>query len=89
MGHVFAYIIGDAVHKGPDTYYVQVDDLRVDLALRGKGIGRRLMDALKALAKREHCSQIKLACHRKRKAARALYTSMGFVPHGREFRLDL
>jgi len=89
VGHVYLYVIGDAVHKGGDKYYAYVDDLRVDEGMRGQGVGRKLMLALKELAKKEHCYKIVANSHRKRKAARGLYASMGFVPHGREFRLDL
>lgn len=90
VGHVYAYIIGDLAHdKSRKKYYCYVHDLRVDEEARGKGIGRKLMRALNALAKKKHCYKIVANSHRKRKAARALYMGMGFLPHGREFRFDL
>ena len=87
VGHVYVYIIGDPVKHG--KWYALIDDLFVSEAGRGKGYGRTLMEAAGNLARKQKCYKIVANRHRKRKAARALYQSMGYVPHGREFRLDL
>ena len=89
VGHVYVYIVGDPARKGGKACYAYVDDLLIDESVRGEGGGRKLMEALLRVAKQEHCYKVIANSHRKRKAARALYASMGFVPHGREFRLDL
>ncbi|OGZ08189.1 MAG: hypothetical protein A2942_02105 [Candidatus Lloydbacteria bacterium RIFCSPLOWO2_01_FULL_50_20] len=89
VGHVYVYIIGDPARTGGKACYAYVDDLLVDESVREKGGGRKLMEALLRVAKSEHCYKVIANCHRRRRAARALYSSMGFAPHGREFRLDL
>lgn len=87
VGYVYVYIIGDPVRQG--KWYALIDDLFVEEAGRGKGYGRRLMVAAEELARKQKCYKIVANSHRKRKAARVLYASLGYVPHGREFRLDL
>ncbi|OGZ07253.1 MAG: hypothetical protein A3D65_01840 [Candidatus Lloydbacteria bacterium RIFCSPHIGHO2_02_FULL_50_13] len=89
VGYVFAYLIGDPIHQDQKKRYLYIDDLRVSESMRGKGFGRKLMEDAVALAKKERCYKVVANSHRKLKAARALYAEMGFVPHGREFRLDL
>ena len=88
IGHVFAYLISDVVIGGKDRYYIYVHDLKVDEAARGQGVGRRLMEEVLRLAKKDGCYKVVANSHRKRRAAWALYKGMGFVSHGREFRLD-
>lgn len=89
VGYAYGYVLGDAVHLGRDKYRFSIQDVYVDPSMRGKGIGRKLMSRLIEIARKELCKRVVLDSHSRRKAARALYTSMGFKPHGREFRLDL
>ena len=86
VGTVYVYIIGT---EDQGRYYAYIDDLKVDEAMRGQGISRQLMERAHEIAKLEKCYKVIANSHRKRKAARALYASLGYVPHGREFRLDL
>jgi RimJ/RimL family protein N-acetyltransferase len=52
-------------------------------AHRGKGIARKLMDALMIEAKSStELTMLNLAVHSKNVAAKALYTSIGFVAYG-------
>lgn len=87
VGHVYVYVIGDPVLQG--KWYLLIDDLFVSEAGRGKGYGRALMVAAEEFARKQKCYKIVANSHRKRKAARALYASLGYKPHGREFRRDL
>jgi GNAT superfamily N-acetyltransferase len=89
VGHVFAYLIGNAVHHSAEKYYLLVDDLRVEDQAQGQGIGRKLMVALIVLAKEQHCYKIVANSHKKRVPARALYESLGFRIYADEFRLDV
>ena len=72
-----------------NTCYALIDDLVVVESHRGKGISRILMDAAIARAKKEKCYKVIANSHRRRKAARGLYLSMGFRSYATEFRLDI
>ncbi len=86
VGHVYLYLIWNDAHKKP---YGFVEDLAVNEEARGRGIARALMDKLEAKAKRERCYKLIANSNPTRKAARALYLSLGYRSHGTEFRLDL
>lgn len=88
-GHVYAYEIGDPIKQGPDRLYTYFDDLAVEPFAQRRGIGRKLLERVIEHARKEKHYKVVGNSHRKRKAARTLYLSMGFKPHGREFRLDL
>jgi len=86
LGHVYLYLIRNDGHDEP---YGLVEDLAVSETARGQGIGRALMEGLHKFARKHHCYKIIANSHKKRKAARALYASLGYHSHGTEFRLDL
>lgn len=86
VGHVYLYLIRSDLHE---ESYGLVEDLAVNEAARGKGIGRMLMESLEKLARKHHCYKIIANSNPKRKAARALYASLGYRSYGTEFRLDL
>ncbi len=85
IGEVYVYIIGTKRQK---RFYAYIDDLKVAEKARGQGISRMLMERAHEIAKSELCYKIVANSHRKRKAARALYASLGYRAHGTEFRLD-
>jgi GNAT superfamily N-acetyltransferase len=86
VGEVYVYLIGT---ERQGRYYAYIDDLKVSESMRGHGIARQLMEEAHKIARREKCYKVIANSHRKRKAARALYASLGYYAHGREFRLDL
>ena len=55
-----------------------VDDVVVDEALRGEGIGRLLMEAVHAEARRRGLRHLDLTSRPAREAANALYQSLGY-----------
>lgn len=55
-----------------------VDDVVVDDALRGQGLGRVLMDAVHDEARRLGCRHLDLTSRPSRVAANALYQSLGY-----------
>jgi len=56
----------------------RIEDVVVDLAYRGKGLGRKLMEALVAAAKERSIQSIELSSRPSRVEANALYQKMGF-----------
>ena len=66
-----------------------VEDLVVDRAARGKGIGRRMMAFAMEEAARTGCYKLVLSSNLARNGAHAFYESLGFRRHGLSFRVDL
>lgn len=50
---------------------------------RGKGVGRRLMDALEAAARKRGCNRLRLEVREKNRPAIALYEALGYQRIGR------
>lgn len=55
-----------------------LEDLIVHYDYRRGGLGRKIMDVIISLARREECSVINLTVRPEREAAEALYRSIGF-----------
>ncbi|HEX6819429.1 MAG TPA: GNAT family N-acetyltransferase [Ktedonobacterales bacterium] len=71
-------------------HFAMLDDMFVDVPLRGQGIGQRLMDELKGHLKATDCIAVGLLTQRTSRAA-AFYRRYGFVedPSVRFMLLDL
>ena len=80
-GRVAGYLIGQmikadgAAQEPVTTFYV--DDLGVDEAARGKGIGRKLMEYARDYAREQGCHNLTLHVWEGNPAAQAFYSSMG------------
>ena len=80
-GSVAGYLIGQmikadgAAQEPVTTFYV--DDLCVDEAARGKGIGRKLMEYARDYAAAQGCHNLTLHVWEGNPAAQAFYESMG------------
>ena len=67
-----------------------IEDVVVDAAARGRGIGEALVREALALACREGVARVMLTSNATRRAAHRLYERMGFVRYETDcFRLDL
>jgi ribosomal protein S18 acetylase RimI-like enzyme len=76
----------------PGNKRARLEDVIVDSAYRGEGIGRALMDKVIWHVRATGYSSIDLSSKPTRKAANALYQSMGFRMRNSEtnfYRLDL
>lgn len=58
-----------------------VEDVVVDNAYRGQGLGKKLMHALIAIARVKRVNQLHLTTRSSRKAANRLYQKLGFKLH--------
>ena len=58
-----------------------IEDMIVDDAFRGKGLGRKILKGLVSWAKDEGIEVIELTSHPMREAANGLYKSAGFKLH--------
>ena len=84
----FALLIMDNLgHLGAPSAIVE--DVVVDPALQGQGIGRAMMDFAVARAREKRCYKMVLSSNAKRERAHAFYERLGFERHGYSFRLML
>ena len=67
-----------------------VEEVAVDTAVRGRGVGRALMEGLVAVARERGLDFVELTSRPSREAANSLYRSMGFrLRETNVYRLDL
>ncbi|NBW48900.1 MAG: GNAT family N-acetyltransferase [Betaproteobacteria bacterium] len=64
------------------------EDVVVDKACQGQGIGRHMMAHALQQAKAAGCYKLALSSNRKRKDAHAFYESLGFQQHGLSFVME-
>jgi len=62
---------------------LQINKIAIDPELRGKGLGRLLIERLLKLAADSRCYRVTLEVRPGNAAARALYASLGFLEVGR------
>jgi GNAT superfamily N-acetyltransferase len=84
----FALLIMDNLgHQG--TPSAIIEDVAVDPARHGQGIGKAMMRHALRLASESGCYKAVLSSNLKREKAHAFYDSLGFERHGYSFRVDL
>jgi GNAT superfamily N-acetyltransferase len=83
----FALLIMDNLaHMG--TPSAVVEDVVVDAAHQGHGIGRAMMTHAIAICRSKGCYKMALSSNLKREKAHAFYDSLEFERHGYSFRVD-
>lgn len=84
----FALLVMDNLgHLGAPSAIVE--DVVVDPALQGNGIGRAMMQFAIEQCREKHCYKLMLSSNAKREGAHAFYEALGFARHGYSFRIDL
>jgi len=82
----FALLIMDNLgHLGASS--AVVEDVAVDPALQGRGIGQEMMAFAIERAREKRCYKLVLSSNAKRERAHAFYESLGFERHGYSFRI--
>jgi alkylphosphonate utilization operon protein PhnA len=82
----FALLIMDNLgHRGAPSGVVE--DVMVDPACQGQGIGRAMMRHALALCGEKGCYKVALSSNLARERAHAFYESLGFERHGYSFRI--
>jgi GNAT superfamily N-acetyltransferase len=82
----FAMLIMDNLgHLGAPSAIVE--DVVVDPALHGEGIGQQMMHFAAERARKKGCYKLMLSSNAKRERAHAFYEKLGFERHGYSFRL--
>jgi len=83
----FALLIMDNLgHLG--TPSAIIEDVAVDPALQGQGIGKEMMRYAIQIATDNGCYKAVLSSNLKREQAHAFYDSLDFERHGYSFRID-
>lgn len=84
----FALLIMDNLgHLGAPS--AVVEDVAVDPAAQGQGIGTAMMRHAMALATESGCYKLALSSNLKREKAHAFYDALDFERHGYSFRMAL
>lgn len=65
-----------------------MEDVYVDESQRGEGLGTQLVNEIVAAAKEEGCYKLIATSRDSRPNVHELYRHLGFLDHGREFRID-
>src|SRR5690242_16223710 len=68
------------VYRIPTGTHARIDDVVVDAAVRGRGIGEALTRHAIELARASGARQVHLTSHPRREAANRLYLRLGFEP---------
>ena len=80
-GRVLGYVFCAIQHSGSGSLQeiktLYIDDLCVDEAARGRGIGRKLFDYAKAFARAQGCHNLTLHVWEANPGARSFYERMG------------
>jgi len=83
----FALLIMDNLaHLGAPSGIVE--DVAVDPAHQGQGVGRAMMAHAVSICRSKGCYKMALSSNLKREKAHAFYDSLGFERHGYSFRID-
>jgi GNAT superfamily N-acetyltransferase len=83
----FALLIMDNIaHLG--TPSAIIEDVAVDPAMQGRGIGREMMRYGLKLAAEHGCYKAALSSNLKRERAHSFYESLDFERHGYSYRID-
>jgi ribosomal protein S18 acetylase RimI-like enzyme len=83
LGSYALLVMHNLAHQGAPSAIVE--DVVVDQRCRSCGIGRRMMDHARLLAREAGAYKLALSSNQKRERAHAFYDSLGFQRHGISF----
>jgi GNAT superfamily N-acetyltransferase len=86
VAHAYVFLITNDLHKEP---YGLLEDVFVDEAYRGQGIGTELVTEIIATAKQHGCYKLIATSRHARPEVHAWYEKIGFEAYGVAFRMDL
>jgi ribosomal protein S18 acetylase RimI-like enzyme len=83
LGSYALLVMHNLAHRG--TPSAIVEDVVVDQTCRSQGIGRRMMEHARTLAREAGAYKLALSSNQKRERAHAFYDALGFQRHGISF----
>jgi GNAT superfamily N-acetyltransferase len=87
VGSYALLVMDNLGHRGAPS--AVVEDVVVEPAQQGKGVGRAMMCHALAQARRRSCYKLALSSNVKRDRAHAFYEGLGFTRHGYSFLVEL
>ena len=86
VGTYALLIMNNLAHCGTPSGIVE--DVAVDPAFQGQGVGRLMMEDARARCVRAGCYKLVLSSNLRREQAHRFYESIGFERHGYSFRVQ-
>ena len=85
VGRAYLYLMGNDLHNQP---FGLMEDVYIDDAYRGQGVGSELVKLVIKLAKEANCYKLIATSRTSRPKVHELYQRLGFTQHGVEFRIN-
>ena len=85
IARAFLFLMKNDLHPIP---FGLMEDVFVEKAHRGKGIGTKIVEELVRAAKKENCYKLICTSRHSNKKVHELYKKIGFKEQGLEFRMD-
>ena len=86
IGRAYLYLLKNDLHEQPFGF---LEDVFVEEAFRGHGIGSKLVEAVIAEAKTQGCYKLICTARQTKPEVHAFYEKFGFNKWGSEFRMDM
>ena len=86
LGRAFLYVMHNDLHGQPFGF---MEDVYVSEEMRGQGLGTSLVEQVIKTAKEMGCYKLIATSRYSRPKVHKLYIELGFIDHGKEFRIDL
>ena len=85
LGRASLYIMHNDLHKEPFGF---MEDVYIAEEMRGQGLGTSLVKQVIKKAKEMGCYKLIATSRYSRPKVHDLYIKLGFLDHGKEFRID-
>ena len=85
VGRAFLYVMHNELHTQPFGF---MEDVYIDEEMRGQGLGTSLVKEVINKAKELGCYKLVATSRYSRSKVHDLYIKLGFLDHGKEFRID-
>ncbi|MDJ0703291.1 MAG: GNAT family N-acetyltransferase [Leptolyngbyaceae cyanobacterium MO_188.B28] len=85
IGRAYLYLMHNDLHNQP---FGLMEDVHIDEAHRGKGVGSELVKLVIKEAKEANCYKLIATSRTSRPKVHDLYQRLGFTQHGLEFRIN-
>ncbi|MDP3728632.1 MAG: GNAT family N-acetyltransferase [bacterium] len=85
LGRAYLYILRNDLHQRPFGF---LEDVFVDGSVRGEGLGRSLVQKVIEEARSQNCYKLICTSRYAKPKVHDLYLRLGFLDHGKEFRIN-